>query len=113
MGSGIRNGFKNLNFVQLFFDLLIVFIGVYMAFVFSSQREDKVQLKETKRVIALMEVGFELYESTFKNMANYHDDFNKGFKTKIDNNEIPFIADTRYPYPQYPIDVINFVLTKD
>lgn len=109
----IKESLKSINFIQLLFELIIVFCGVYLAFVFSSYQESKTLAKESERVVALMMVGVERYEKLFEGFAQRHEIVNAEFRSDLEQNLIPNFSEAYYPAPQYPIDVINFVLTKE
>lgn len=108
-----KESLKSINLIQLLFELIIVFLGVYMAFVFSSYQESRALAKESERVVALMMVGVERYEKLFEGFAQRHEIVNAQFRSDLEQNRIPDFSESYYPAPQYPIDVINFVLTKE
>ena len=94
-------------------ELAIVFLGVYLAFLFSGYKEQQQTDAELQRVLSLMQVGFARYETLFEGFAQRHSVQNPEFKAQLDNNEIPAFFDTYYAAPQYPVEVINFVLTRE
>lgn len=108
-----KKGLSSINYLQLLFDLIIVFIGVYAAFTFSSMKEDRKKQEDGQRVVELLDVGMVRYEALFNGFSQYHAGFNSEFKAKLDKGEIPEHWDYYYPYPQYPVDVINYVLTNE
>ncbi len=109
----IRSYFQDINPVRLLLELVIVFVGVYLAFLFSSHREQQRTDAELDRVLALMQVGLDRYEELFEGFALRHETKNAEFLAQLENNEIPVFYETYYASPQYPVDVINFVLTRE
>lgn len=111
--SSIRSYFQEINPVRLLLELVIVFLGVYLAFLFSSHKEQQRTDAELDRVMALMQVGLDRYEELFEGFALRHETKNAEFLAQLENNEIPVFYETYYAAPQYPVDVINFVLTRE
>lgn len=109
----MKKSFKSINYVQLGFDLVIVFIGVYLAFLFSNYQEGKKQQRDGQRVIAVLKVGLQRYSNTFTNIAGYHEQKNAEIRASLEGNEIPYFGGSYYPAPQYPLDVVNFILTRE
>ena len=110
----MKERFASINFTSLFFEMLIVFVGVYLAFLLSGYQETKKVEREGARVVALLQVGLEYYEKLFEGFALRHENVNAAFRSQLENNEIPeYWQGGFYAAPQYPIDVINFVLTKE
>jgi|GEM_PF-3441141 len=104
---------RSINFLQLFFDLIIVFIGVYAAFIFSNHRLEQQKRAEAEKVMSLMKVGIERYEKLFNGIVSYHDEYNRNFEEKLKIGEIISYDNVVYAQPQYPIDVIDNVITKE
>ncbi len=104
---------KAINPVRLLLELVIVFLGVYLAFLFTDYKEQQKTEAEIERVAALMQVGLDHYEELFEGFAQRHAIANEEFRLQLENNEIPAFYETYYASPQYPIDVINFVFTRE
>ena len=102
-----------INPVRLFLELVIVFVGVYLAFLFTDYKEQQRTAAEIERVATLMQVGLDRYEELFEGFAQRHAIKNEEFRQQLENNQIPVFYDTYYAAPQYPVDVINFVLTRE
>ncbi|MBT33920.1 MAG: hypothetical protein CMO01_30015 [Thalassobius sp.] len=111
--NNFKSGLKSVNYYQLFFDLIIVFIGVYAAFVLSDLQADWKKQKETQHILELLKSGVDRYESTFGGFAVWHVKHNQAFRDKLAKSEIPEFGNAYYPAPQYPIDVIDHVLTEE
>ncbi|MEM8487022.1 MAG: hypothetical protein AAF564_15830 [Bacteroidota bacterium] len=104
---------STINPVRLFLELIIVFLGVYLAFLFTSYKEQQRTDAEIERIAALMQVGLDRYEQLFEGFAQRHAIGNEEFRLQLENNEIPVFYETYFASPQYPVDVINFVLTRE
>lgn len=109
----IKKRIKAINFLQLFLDLLIVFIGVTLAFIFTNYQQNKLLKEDTQQMISLLEVGLVQYEQLFGGFVQYHENYNEQFRESLDSGVIPDYSDVTYPAPQYPIDVIRYILTNE
>ncbi|MEQ9302324.1 MAG: hypothetical protein RJQ14_00300, partial [Marinoscillum sp.] len=113
MPNYLRSSLSAINYVQLILDLVIVFIGVYTAFYFSEIKARNARVAEGEKVIGLLELGIDRYEKAFASFADYHETHNASFKERLDNDVIPDYSSTFYPAPQYPVDVITHILTRE
>ncbi len=113
MSNKVISAFKSINYLQLLFDLIIVTIGVYVAVIFSEKKAENEKLRQGERMIELLEVGITHYAETFTGFVEYHDRYNAEFREKLDNNLIQNYNATIYTSPQYPIDVIHYILTNE
>tara|TARA_B100001250_G_C19595264_1_gene698147 strand:- start:63 stop:680 length:618 start_codon:yes stop_codon:yes gene_type:complete len=113
MANKLTNAFKSINFLQLLFDLIIVTIGVYIAVIFSENKAQRDKMQQGERMIELLEVGISHYDKLFSGFVLYHEDFNRNFKNKLDSNIIIDFSDVVYTAPQYPIDVLQYLLTNE
>lgn len=111
LNERIKASLSKINYIQLVLDLVIVFIGVTLAFVFTNFQEQQKIDEETDQMLMLLSGGIERYERTFASFVEYHENRNAEFLEKLQNNELPSIFETYYTQPQYPIDVISFLLT--
>ena len=104
---------KQLNPVAIVAELLIVFVGVYLAFMLAEYRETR-RLEDRKdRVIALLHEGVGRYETLFSGFVLWHDQHNAALREALQNGDLPDYSDQFYVAPQYPIDVISYVLTSE
>lgn len=113
MANRFFSAFKSINYLQLVFDLIIVTIGVYVAVIFSEQKAENDKLKQGQRMIELLEVGITHYQEAFAAFTEYHNRYNVEFRQKLDSNVIMDYSATIYTAPQYPIDVIHYILTNE
>jgi len=109
----MKTKLKSVNYLQLFLDLLIVFVGVTLAFVFTNYQENKKLEQDTRQMISLLKVGLVEYEQLFEGFVIYHENYNANFKEQLEEGMIPDFGDVTYPAPQYPIDVISYILTNE
>ena len=93
-------------------ELLIVFVGVYAAFLLDDYRQQRVSRADHERVAALLRVGVARLGEVFANIESYHADYNASFRERLEAGEVPDFGRTHYPAPQYPIDVIGYVLNR-
>lgn len=108
----MKQFWKQLNPIQLAFDFLIVFIGVYLAFLFSSYQESKKQEKELNQIVSLVDLGLKRFEQVFDGYYKYHVNYNARFEEKLKNDVVIDYSMNGYVQPQYPIDLINQIFTK-
>ena len=99
------------NPVQLIVELAIVFIGVYLAFLLSNHQESANLAEARQRALALSNIGIERYEKLFSEFVAGHETNNLAFRKSLEQGEIPYFGDVTFPAPQYPIDVIKFIMT--
>ncbi len=102
-----------INVLQLFFELIIVFIGVYLAFLLANHQQERQARQERERVIGLVRLGLERYESLFAGFVQGHASRNATFRAALEAGEVPDFGGDYFPAPQYPIDVINHILTSE
>lgn len=103
---------KRVDFVQLVLDLLIVFIGVSLAFLVTNFQEQRKKEKETEQILSLIDIGLNRYEKRFEGYVIYHKKYNTEFRKKLNINTIPNFETSTYPSPAYPIDAISLVTSQ-
>ena len=101
--------FKKISFIQLILDLIIVFIGVSLAFLFTNYQEKTKKEKETAQLLFLLNTGLNRYEKLFKGFISYHDDYNIHFNNQLESNEIPDIQGITFLSPAYPINAVSLL----
>ena len=89
MRKRFQMGLRSLNPAQLVIELVVVFLGVYLAFLFSSFRANAERLKETEKAIELIEIGIDRYEMLFEQFIIGHQNRNTAFRESLAKNEIP------------------------
>ncbi|WP_299443695.1 hypothetical protein [uncultured Aquimarina sp.] len=105
----MKEAFKKINHLQLILDLIIVFIGVSLAFLFTNYREQKMEEKEMTQVLSLMHIGLETYDELFEGFISYHTKFNTDFRNTLNNDQIPKIEGVTFLSPAYPINAISLL----
>jgi hypothetical protein len=103
--------FGKINPLAVLVQLVVVFIGVYAAFALSEYREARQLEDRRERVLALLAEGIEQYGSSFGSFAEFHESHNAEFRAQLDRGELPDYSDWYYIAPQYPIDLINYLVT--
>ncbi len=98
-----------IDYVQLTLDLIIVFIGVTLAFVFTRYQEENKATQRTEQVVSLLVTGLDMYEDLFGGFVLYLEEFNAKFREKLDSGELPNFESETFPAPQYPIDAISLL----
>lgn len=102
---------RKINYIQLSLDLIIVFIGVTLAFVFTNYSDQQKEEKETQRIVGLLKVGIDRYQGLFEGFIQRHDIYNEEFRERLNNGFIKNYQGITYPSPQYPTDVITQLLS--
>ncbi|MDY8134539.1 hypothetical protein [Aquimarina sp. 2201CG5-10] len=105
----MKKMFGKISYLQLILDLIIVFIGVSLAFLFTNYREQKKEEEETKQVIELLHIGLSKYDKLFSGIISYHERYNIEFKNKLNNQEIPDFTGVIFLSPAYPINAISLL----
>ncbi len=107
----LQRHISDINPVAIAIELAIVFLGVYLAFVFSqSQENDRLEAKR-QVVIELLANQMTRYEQLFEGFALYHNGVNEDILEELRSGQVPNFGDVIYVAPQYPSDAIDYVLT--
>ena len=109
----MKSGFKAFGFMNFFVDLIVVFIGVYLAFIFAEYQQDQKKHRETQRVIGLLQIGVSRLEGAFNGAVGFHERFDENFSAQLETEEIPHFGFQTYVAPQYPIDQIQYIITSE
>jgi hypothetical protein len=94
-------------------ELLIVFVGVYSAFLLDDWQTARELRRERDRITALLQLGIERYQKLFEGFVLRHETVNADFRAALESGSVPDFGDTFYPAPQYPIEMIRHVLTRE
>ncbi len=97
----------------LLLELVIVFVGVYLAFVLTEYQEDRQRERRTERIVQVLDLGLQRYEQVFGAMVQYHDRENAALRELLEAGGLPDFGDVYYPAPQYPMDVIDYIVTEE
>ncbi|MBO6574218.1 MAG: hypothetical protein JJ896_02280 [Rhodothermales bacterium] len=109
----IKEHLKALNPVAIVVELLIVFVGVYLAFALTEARENRLMEERRQVVLELLREGLVRFESAFEGYAQFHGTTNPQVLAQLRSGEVPYFGDQLYVAPQYPIETIDYVLTDE
>lgn len=104
---------SELNPLAIGVELLIVFVGVYLAFLLSQYQETRKLDDKRETVISLLADGIGRYEGLFEGFAQYHEGRNAEILAELRGGQIPDMSNVAYAAPQYPSDAIDYVLTNE
>ncbi len=97
---------------KILLELLIVFVGVYAAFMLNNYQAERQAVRDRGHVIELLRVGLDRYEQLFGGFVQRHENINPQFRAALDRSELPEFGDAFYPAPQYPIEMIDHLVTE-
>ena len=97
----------------LFLELLVVFIGVYLAFLFQGYAEGQKINKEKLKVLSGLKLEIEEFRISFEGYANYQDKKVKEWDSIFANNEVAQYYGWRYLEPQYDFKIIEYALNQE
>jgi len=109
MKSIFKKRIKELNYIQLILDLIIVFIGVTLAFLFTHYQEQEKLKRETTNLLTLFELNLNDYEELFGGFTIYLEKYNEQFETQLKKGIIANYEGVTFPSPQYPIEAIDLI----
>ncbi|HEX8529886.1 MAG TPA: hypothetical protein VF646_07675, partial [Cytophagales bacterium] len=96
---------------SLLAELVIVFVGVYGAFLFENYNEARKRNEERQKVYEALRNEIGSLRTTFADIASYQVDYNRELKAKIDRGESPDeVRRLRYVAPQYSLEVLENAL---
>lgn len=97
----------------LFLELLVVFIGVYLAFLFQGFSENKRISKEKEKVLVGLKLELEEFRTSFESFADFQqgkvDEWDSLFKI----SKVAAYYDWRYIEPQYNFKIIEYALNQE
>ncbi len=96
---------------SLLAELVIVFVGVYGAFLFENYNEARKRNEERQKVYQALRNEIGSLRTTFASIAGYQVKYNRELKAKIDRGETPDeVRRLRYVAPQYSLEVLENAL---
>ncbi len=107
----LQRHLSEINPVAIAIELAIVFLGVYLAFVFSQSQETRRLEAKRQTVIELLANQVTRYQQLFAGFTLYHDGLNEEVLLELRSGQVPDFGDVIYVAPQYPSDAIDYVLT--
>ena len=102
---------KNVRLLLL--ELLMIFIGVYLAFLFQNYSEDKKISKEKEKVLVSLKLELETFRTTFPGFSEYQKDKNAEWDSVFAAVEMAEFYTWRYLEPQYNFQVIEYALDQE
>ena len=102
---------KNARF--LFLELLMIFVGVYLAFLFQNYSEQKKVDKEKEKVLMSLKLELENFRTSFPRFANFQKEKNAEWDSIFDARETANFYTWRYLEPQYNFQVIEYALDQE
>ncbi len=99
---------KNARF--LFLELLMIFIGVYLAFLFQNYSEQRKIDKEKEKVLMSLKLELEIFRTSFPDFANFQNEKNQEWDSLFRVRETADFYTWRYLEPQYNFQVIEYAL---
>lgn len=94
----------------LVLELLIVFVGVYLAFLFQSYAEDNKIDKEKEKVLVGLKLELEEFRTSFNRFADYQEGKVEEWDSLLAINEVGTFYSWRYIEPQYNFMIIEYAL---
>lgn len=94
----------------LFLELLIVFIGVYLAFLFQSYAEGNKMDKEKEKVLVGLKLELEEFRTGFNRFADFQEDKVKEWDSLFAIEKVGDYYGWRYIEPQYNFSIIEYAL---
>ncbi|MFY0591477.1 hypothetical protein [Roseivirga sp.] len=93
-------------------ELLIVFIGVYLAFLFQGYAENTKIDKEKEKVLVGLKLELEEFRTGFQRFADFQGEKVKEWDSLFRAKEVATYYDWRYIEPQYNFKIIEYALNQ-
>lgn len=91
-------------------ELLIVFIGVYMAFLFQNYGEERKEDKERQRIFAALKIELEHFRVVMDGRATFTLNRYRDLRAVLNRGEYTDFSDWRFLEPQYAYQVIEYAI---
>ena len=99
-------------FWRLLGELIVVFAGVFMAFMINSYREDQLLEQEKQKVLNGLLVELRSAQEVLPKQIKWQAHFCDSLKSRIDREIIPGeLSSYRFLQPQYPMHLLDYSLT--
>lgn len=92
----------------LVLELLIVFVGVYLAFLFQSYGEDRKEERERQRIFVALKTELEFFRVIMPGRAGYSKGVYDELKEVHDNGKYRDFSGWRFLEPQYAYQVVQY-----
>ena len=97
----------------LLLELLVVFVGVYMAFLFQRYAEGQKLKDEKEKVLISLKKELEEFRTNFPGFASYQRGKLVEWDSLLDAGELTDYYNWRYLEPQYNFKVIEYAMNKE
>lgn len=94
-------------------ELLIVFIGVYLAFLFQSYSEDRKLDKEREKVLVSLKLELEEFRTSFPGFADYQESKVEEWDSLFNAGIYREYYQWRYLEPQYNFKIIEYAINQE
>ena len=102
---------KKINWFSLLAELVVVFAGVYIAFLMNNYREDQALLKEKQKVLIGLQKELEEAQKILPPQIGFQKELCDSLSGLIRQGIIPGELDSyRFLQPQYPLHLIDYAL---
>jgi hypothetical protein len=91
-------------------ELVVVFLGVYFAFVLNNLKENNDTKKEQQKVYAALKRELEYFRIYFPGRAGYNEKQVEDFIALARTEDSPDFSDWRFTQPQYNYQVIDYAI---
>lgn len=92
--------------IWAFVDLLVVIIGVYIAFLIQSSAAERQDTKEKTKVLMALKYELETFRIQFPQFADYMTNYHE----EVKDNEMTNFSGWRYNEPQYAYQIIEYAM---
>jgi len=100
----------NINWQTLLLELLVVFVGVYLAFVLNNFSDNQKVQSEQHKVMTSLKKELDVIGFTFGDMSAYQESKVEEWDSLLQRGEIPDFYDWRYIQPQYNYAVLEYAI---
>lgn len=94
-------------------ELLVVFIGVYMAFLFQKYGENQKLQKEKDKVLTSLKLELEEFRTSFPRFSDFQKEKTDEWDSLFAIQEVADYYNWRYYEPQYNIRIIEYALNQE
>lgn len=98
------------NWGAIILELVIVFFGVYLAFLFNNYQENRRIDQQATKVLVSLKVQLEAFRLSFPGMVSYQKQVVKKVEEQLSKQEMFPIYDWHFIQPQYDFTAIEYAL---
>ncbi|MEL7118970.1 MAG: hypothetical protein AAFO07_06000, partial [Bacteroidota bacterium] len=97
-------------FQAILLELVIVFIGVYLAFLLNSYQENQKSQKEADKILSTLKIELEYFRIQFPGRATYQYDERMKWDSLAKEDSYIQFYNWRYVQPQYDYSILEYAL---